>query len=218
MPSSMMKRARISDPPIRQLRAPFASRIRPPGDFPRRRAGRCRFREIPEHEGRRYYLNQWVDAPERWIQTAEWERCKKRSREPDDEAEIVLALEGNSTRESVARRRHDRGDAAHLRRADLAEERADEEGARRRDRGRDPAGLRAVDVRLIGANPNRWPQTIETLQEELGDDVMVEYDSHKPALMVVAARSSTTPSPPTARRLSDHDGNEILSAHSATRS
>jgi hypothetical protein len=98
----------------------------------------------------------------------------------------VLSLEGNSARESVALVGATIEDAAHLRRADLAEERADEEGARRRDRGRDHEGLRAVDVRLIGANPNRWPQTIETLQEELGDDVMVEYESHKPALMVVA--------------------------------
>jgi phage terminase large subunit-like protein len=197
-----------------QLRA--AIRVANPaaGDFLDVEKVAARFREIPEHEGRRYYLNQWSDAPERWIQTADWDRCKSDRGEPDDEAEIVLALEGNSTRESVALVGATIEAVPHIfvvqtwqKSAQVKKAPVDEvEDAIRQ-------ACERWDVRLIGANPNRWPQTIETLQEEFGDDRMIEYDSHKPALMVVSCTQFYDAVTAEGEPGLTHDGNEILSAH-----
>lgn len=216
--AKLMKRAEtdkhvdLSDP--KQLHA--AIRIANPaaGDFLDIAAVAARFAEIPEHEFRRYYLNQWADAPERWIQTAEWDRAKSDRGEPDEESEIVIALEGNSSRESVALvgatievvpyifvlQTWQKG--ARLKKAPVDEvEQAIRDACDR------------FDVKLIGANPNRWPQTIETLQQELGDDRMVEYDSHKPALMVVSCQQFYDAVTDETEPQLTHDGNEVLSAH-----
>jgi phage terminase large subunit-like protein len=173
-----------------------------------------RFREIPLHEGRRYYLNQWTDAPERWIQSADWNRCKSDGPEMDEGTEVVLALEGNSTRESVALVGATVEAVPHIfvvqtwmKSAQMKKAPVDEiEDAIR-------GACERYDVRLIGANPNRWPQTIETLQEELGDDRMVEYDSHKSSLMVVSCTQFYDAVTADGTPLLTQDGNEILSAH-----
>ena len=60
----------------------------------------ARFREVPEHEYRRYYLNQWVDRPDRALPEAAWQACA----EPDRpiSTDVVLALDASFRRDATA--------------------------------------------------------------------------------------------------------------------
>jgi phage terminase large subunit-like protein len=60
-----------------------------------------KIREIPEHEARRYFLNQWTEAPERWIPKEAWDDCAFERQVADDEP-IVLGFDGSYSGDSTA--------------------------------------------------------------------------------------------------------------------
>jgi phage terminase large subunit-like protein len=62
----------------------------------------ARFREIPRHEGRRYYLNQWAGRPDRALPESVWAACAEPLREVADGAQIVLALDASFRRDATA--------------------------------------------------------------------------------------------------------------------
>jgi phage terminase large subunit-like protein len=49
----------------------------------------------PEYEYRRYFMNQWVSAPERWLPAGSWEACSDPARVVPDGAEIVVGFDGS---------------------------------------------------------------------------------------------------------------------------
>jgi len=61
-----------------------------------------RLRQIPEHEFRRYHLNQWAQPPERWIPPELWAAAGRPKQRIPDGAKVVLALDGSFNRDSTA--------------------------------------------------------------------------------------------------------------------
>lgn len=62
----------------------------------------ARYHEIPEHEFRRYYLNQWTSVPEQWIDPDVWERAEDAAREVPDGTRIALGFDGSYNQDSTA--------------------------------------------------------------------------------------------------------------------
>jgi hypothetical protein len=89
----------LSDPKV--LRRAIRQANPAAGDFLDVEQVAARYLEIPEHEFRRYYLNQWAMRRSGGSRPPSGSAAGDRG-QPDDETEIVLALEGNSSRESVA--------------------------------------------------------------------------------------------------------------------
>jgi len=72
------------------------------GDFLPIENVRARYTELPEYEFRRYHLNQWVSAPERWLPPGAWEGAARRGREVPDGEPIVLGFDGAWSGDSTA--------------------------------------------------------------------------------------------------------------------
>lgn len=60
----------------------------------------ARFREVPEHEFERYYLNRWVDRPDRALPEAAWQACAEPARPIT--GDVVLALDASFRRDATA--------------------------------------------------------------------------------------------------------------------
>lgn len=71
------------------------------GDFLPIEGIQARYREAPEHEFRRYHLNQWTTAPERWLPSGSWEAAAK-PREIGPDEELVVGFDGSFSRDSTA--------------------------------------------------------------------------------------------------------------------
>lgn len=72
------------------------------GDFLSMDNIEARYHEIPEHEFRRYYLNQWTSVPEQWIEPEVWDRAADTSRVVEDGEEVVMGFDGSYTQDSTA--------------------------------------------------------------------------------------------------------------------
>ncbi|MDX1388276.1 MAG: terminase large subunit, partial [Acidobacteriota bacterium] len=72
------------------------------GDFLQPDGIEARFHEIPEHEWRRYYLNQWVSAPEQWIDEATWESVADRERVVPPATDVSIGFDGSYNQDSTA--------------------------------------------------------------------------------------------------------------------
>ena len=72
------------------------------GDFLRLESIDARFHEIPEHEWRRYYLNQWVASPEQWIDLASWESAADLDRIVAPKDAIALGFDGSYNQDATA--------------------------------------------------------------------------------------------------------------------
>lgn len=62
----------------------------------------ARFHEIAEHEWRRYYLNQWTEVPEQWIDLETWESAADPNREVAPAEAICLGFDGSYNQDSTA--------------------------------------------------------------------------------------------------------------------
>jgi phage terminase large subunit-like protein len=60
-----------------------------------------RLGEMPPHEFRRYYLNQWVEAPNAWMTDAAWEAISVHRQAPPDGSDVVLAFDGSYSRDAT---------------------------------------------------------------------------------------------------------------------
>jgi phage terminase large subunit-like protein len=57
---------------------------------------------LAEHEFRRLHLNQWAQAPERWISADAWAACAKPERRLRPGEPIAVGFDGSSTRDNTA--------------------------------------------------------------------------------------------------------------------
>jgi phage terminase large subunit-like protein len=62
----------------------------------------ARHREVPDHEFRRYYLNQWSGQPDRALPDETWSACADPDRVVAGGAEVVLALDASFRRDATA--------------------------------------------------------------------------------------------------------------------
>ncbi|HEX7119135.1 MAG TPA: terminase TerL endonuclease subunit [Longimicrobiales bacterium] len=202
----------LSDP--EQLRQAVRAANPAAGDFLPEDAIVRRYYELgptKEHEFRRYYLNQWASAPERWLPDALWAACAEDVEVPDG-ARIVIGFDGSYSRDSTAVVGCMLGERPHLfvighweRPAGAAEDwRVDipdvEETLR--------AACARWDVQAIACDPFRWQRTIQVLLE--AGLPMVEWPSHSAVRMAPACAAFEDA---VQGRLLSHDGDERLAEH-----
>ena len=168
---------------------------------------------MPEFEFRRYHLNQWVTAPDRWLPAGAWEGRAIKRGWPKAGTPVVLGFDGSFSGDSTALvgatieeiphefvvARWEKPDGAKDWRVDVM----DAENAITEAFGR-------WNVRWLGCDPYRWQRTIAVLTER-GFPVL-EWGSHLPSRMV-----------PACKQLYDavmdarltHDGSEDMARHFA---
>lgn len=171
-----------------------------------------RYREIPEHEFRRYYLNQWTAAPDRWFPPGQWEACEDPRGDVPDGTPIVLGFDGSYSGDSTAIVGCTLEESPHLFVVEAWEKPAiggdgwrvdilDVENAVREACGR-------WQVEMIGCDPFRWQRSMAVLQ---GAGLpVVEWPSHLPSRMSPAC---TQFQDAVAEGRLSHDGDERLAKH-----
>lgn len=144
--------------------------------------------EIPDHEFRRYHLNQWVDAPTRWLPAGAWESCADPARTIAPRTPVVLAVDGTHDGACTAIVGATVEAVPHLFTVhcwDTAAGGAAISTSEVEDLLQAHLGASApYRVLRVALNPNRWRSTIDRL-EEAGHPVLA-WDSHLPARMVPA--------------------------------
>lgn len=181
------------------------------GDFLPFESVRARYGQIQEFEFRRYNLNQWVAAPERWLGIEEWEsRAVTRIVEPGER--ITLGFDGSYARDATAL-------VGCTLDGHLFVIGCWEKPAQAKDDWRVKVeeveekireACRTWDVALVGCDPALWQQSIQKLADE-GLPV-VEWPSHQPARMVPACAQFYDG---VTQGTLTHDGDERLARHIA---
>lgn len=197
------------------------------GDFLAMEAVKRRFFEMPEFEFRRYHLNQWSSAPERWLAQGVWERCARFGPAPEPGERVALGFDGSWSGDSTGLvgvtldddiPRLFVVDAWQKAESDNPEHGKDDEW--RVDVGAVENAIRAAcekwNVVAVACDPHRWQRTISVLNDE--GLPMVEWPSHSAAFMVPACQQfyeavtnvdeQKEPAP-----LLEHDGDERLAKH-----
>lgn len=145
-----------------------------------------RFREIPEFEFRRYHLNQWVSAPERWLPFGCWE-SRKLVRLVAPGTNIMVGFDGSYAGDATAIVGATIETVPHLFKIKAWEKPA---GATdwRVDVLDVEAELKRIctvwKVKLIGCDPFRWQRSLEVLKQL--NLPVIEWPSHQAAHMVPA--------------------------------
>lgn len=181
------------------------------GDFLPIENIRQRHLEMPEHEFRRYHLNQFTTAPDRWLPVGTWEACNK-PRAIDPTEPVVLGFDGSFSRDATAivgatldghlfvvkcwEKPAGAGDDWRVPVADVVE------SIRQTCRER--------KVLCVGCDPHLWREQLETLTNE--GLPIVEWPSHQKNRMVPACAQFYDGV--TSGKLS-HDGDERLARHIA---
>lgn len=170
----------------------------------------ARYREVPEFEFRRYYLNQWVSAPERWLPLGAWDAQARPDRAVPDGAEIVLGFDGSYAGDSTALVGATLD--GHLFVIALWEKLTSAPASWRVDiLDVEEAVRRACQrwrVRAIGCDPFRWQRSLALLLEE-GWPIL-EWPSHQPSRMAPACTQFYEA---VTNELLTHDGHERLTMH-----
>ena len=179
------------------------------GDFLPLEGVRARFHEILEFEARRYYLNQWTSAPDRWFPVGAF-AARTVDRVVAEGERVTLGFDGSWSGDSTALvgctlDRHLfvieawESDGTPDWRVDVLDV---EESIR--------AACRKYDVVAIGCDPYLWQRTLTLLAEE-GLPV-VEWPSHTVSRMVPACTQFYEG---VTCELLTHDGDERLVKHVA---
>jgi phage terminase large subunit-like protein len=167
-------------------------------------------RTIPEHEFRRYFLNQWTSAPERWLPSEAWNACASPRQVPLD-TPIVLGFDGSYSGDSTAVVACTLEEKPHLFVID-AWEKPEGSADWKVDIPDVEQTVRNVcasrNVKLVGCDPHRWQRSIAALEEE-GLNMLV-WPSHSANFMSPACQEFE-------RRVTSggltHDGDERLERH-----
>lgn len=199
----------LSDP--RQLREAIIEASPAAGSFVSVDDIEQRFSEVPEHEGRRYYLNQWTASPERWLPVGAWESLEAEG-EVEEGEQIAIGFDGSYSADSTAIVGATIEERPHLFVID-AWEKPEEAGDDWRVNILDvEQTLRDAcvkwNVEAIACDPHRWQRTLQVLLEE--GLPIVEWPSHTPARMVPACAQFQDAV--MEERLT-HDGDERFAKH-----
>jgi len=142
-----------------------------------------RYHDVPEHEFRRYFLNQWTTAPDRWLPDGAWDALERKARKILPGDEVTLGFDGSFSGDCtalVACRTEDK----HLEVVGLWENPGtkdyripilDVEEAVR-------AACKRYRVTALGCDPYRWQRSMALWMDE-GIPV-VEWGTHQAMRMV----------------------------------
>jgi phage terminase large subunit-like protein len=138
---------------------------------------------IPDHEFRRYFLNQWTSAPERWLPQEAWNACAK-PRPIPVEVPVVLGFDGSYSGDSTAVVGCTVEAVPHLFVID-AWEKPEGTGDWKVDIPDVEQSIRNQcvqrTVRRVGCDPHRWQRSLAVLEEE-GIPIEI-WASHSSAVM-----------------------------------
>ena len=144
---------------------------------------------IPDHEFRRYFLNQWASAPERWLPAEAW-AARRDGREVSADVPIVAGFDGSYSGDSTAIVGCTLEPTPHLFVVDAWErpEGVDDWRVQTPDVEQAIRNLCAGrNVRMIGCDPHRWQRSLALLAEE-GLPV-VDWPSHSALRMAPACQA-----------------------------
>ena len=181
------------------------------GDFLALENLRARYRDMPEFEFRRYHLNQWTSAPERWLPEGAWDAAKSAEGAPPEHTPIVLGFDGSWNRDCTAIVGSTLTAPRHLFKVRLWERPS---GQAQWNVSTDDVKqeLRNAcarwDVRGVACDPFRWQEVISGLLEE--GLPMLEWPSHQPARMAPACTQFYND---VANAQVTHDGDPDLARH-----
>lgn len=184
------------------------------GDFLSLEGIVARYQQIPEHEFRRYHLNQWSAAPTQWIPTEMWAAAARPDTVIPDGTPLVLGFDGSYNRDSTALVGCTLGEPRHLLTLGVWE-RPDgvKEWTVPRDEvlGAIDAALVKYEVRLLAADDTFgriWAMDMEALQQK-GIEV-IEWPTRSQSRIAPAAAQVYGAIKDL--RLT-HDGDSRLTAH-----
>lgn len=170
-----------------------------------------KFHDIPEHEFRRYFLNQWTTAPDRWLPEGSWEALADPSKMLKLGDEIVLGFDGSFSGDCtalVACRLSDR----HLTLLEIWENPGEKDYRVPimdvEERIRQIA--KTYNVRALACDPYRWQRSMAAWQED-GLPV-VEWGTHQAVRMVPATAQFFES---VSQAMLSQDGSEKLAEHMA---
>jgi phage terminase large subunit-like protein len=177
----------------------------------------ARFREIPEHEFRRYHLGQWVSSPDHWIASEDWALCARPGSPPAAGTPVVLGFDGSVRRDCTGLVGCTIGPPRHL----FVVEAWEPDGTpvpRQAVDAKLAEAMRTWDVQELACDPNGWREDVERWSAEYGPERVLAYEMNPartaPAsdalrTAVKAAVEGVDPLPLT------HDGDPRLARHVA---
>jgi phage terminase large subunit-like protein len=143
--------------------------------------------EVPEFEFRRYHLNQWVSAPDRWLPYGTWESRALERDPPEQGAAVVLGFDGSYAGDSTAIVGATVEEVPHIFVVNAWEKpegavdwRVDIPDVEQEIRN----ACGGWNVQRIGCDPFRWQRSLKVLEEEGWP--IIEWPSHIPSRMVPA--------------------------------
>ena len=165
------------------------------------------------HKFRRYYLNQWVDAPEKWLPDDAWSDLADEDRGvPEEGTEVVLGFDGSWARDATGLVGATLEERPHLFKIALQERPADAPEDWRVDVGLMEADIIAACARwtvlAVGCDPARWQRSISVLMED--GLPMVEWPTHNTARMTAACSQFEDA---VGEEAFTHDGGSDISRH-----
>jgi phage terminase large subunit-like protein len=183
------------------------------GTFLRMEALRADARTTPEHEFRRYHLNQWTTTRHAWLPHGAWEACADPGKAVEDGSTIVLGFDGAWSNDSTALVGCTVEEIPHLFVIDVWEKPLDNASWRVDMAEVEEAIILACQryrVARIVCDPYRWQKELQILSG-MGLPVL-EFPTNSLARMVPACQQFFTAV--TEWKLS-HDGDPRLARHIA---
>lgn len=149
--------------------------------------------QIPEHEFRRYYLNQWVLSSEEWVSLEAWNACGRDRGPADDGTPIVAILDGSADGKSAVLVGATCEAEPHLFAIEVWQRGPTEPRKQLGVAETKDILARAGErwpLERIGMNPDRWPETFADLtadEENLPEEQrrIVAWESHRATAAVV---------------------------------
>lgn len=163
---------------------------------------------VPEHEFRRYYLNQWVSSPEAWLSSDQWRACAGATL-PSDRAEVVLGFDGSYARDATAIVGCWSGGLFVVRIWERDTRDPDWTVPRSEVDAVVSQSMKRWRVREFACDPPGWQTEIESWEKEFGRAV-VRFETNVPARMAPACDRLYTAVVSGKLR---HDGNPTLARH-----
>lgn len=183
------------------------------GDFLPLASVMARFQQISEFEFRRYHLNQWVSAPERWLPIGSWDAVAVPGAPPPKGTTIMLGFDGSYARDSTALVGCTLEGRLFV--IDAWEKPANEPEWHVDVLDVETAIRKAFTtwrVKRAGCDPALWHRSLELLRVEFGQDTVIDWPSHQASIMVPACSAFYEA---VVNKQLSHDGDPRLAQHVA---